>query len=152
MDAKSPRPLVLAGRITGQKGGTRHLELMDGLTIDLADGDVETIEETTDPVTLQAKVTVTLTGHRPITATFEPHLYRVLAQSPTLPFVFSGASRPEADDFVLGLAYVSARQSGGGGGTPDHDTRMMCTTWMGTTKEDGIKGDSPGEPDEIHLP
>jgi hypothetical protein len=145
------RQLVLAGRLKKRGNGVCQLELVDGLTVDLLEEDCEHIEEQTDPVTLRATVRVRLKGSKPITATLQPHLYRVLAEARTMPFVFSGAAAIPPTDSVLGIAYLSSAPGGGGGAT-HHNTRMLCTNWMGTTQEDGTKGDSANEPDEIHLP
>jgi hypothetical protein len=140
------RRMVLAGRIKKREKNAVQIELVDGLTVDVMNDDYTIIEETTDPVTLRPTITLELKGQKPITATFQPHLYRVLASAPTKPFVFGGGSRGG----VVAMGVMAAVNTGGGS-TPDHDTRMMSRTWIGTTQEDGTKGDLPSEPDEIVL-
>ena len=146
------KPIVLAGRVKKRAQGVFQLELVDGVTVDLRENDCDSVEEATDPITLRPTVTVRLKGDKPITATVQPHFFRVLSAAGQVPFVFTGAKALPAGDFVLGLAYVSARAPGGGGGTPDHQTTVYCTNWLGITQEDGKKGDSAGESDEIYLP
>jgi hypothetical protein len=151
--ADAPKPIVFAGRVKKRAQGVFQLELVDGLTVDVREEDCDSVDEATDPITLRPTVTVRLKGDKPITATVQPHFFRVLSASGQVPFVFTGAKSLPAGDFVLGLAYVSTRApGGGGGGTPHHQTTMYCTNWLGMTQEDGTKGDSAGEPDEIYLP
>lgn len=147
-EGDSSSRIVLSGRVKKRQEDVIQIELVDGMTIDVPTDDCTVVEETTDPVTVRPTVTVELHGKKPITATFQPHLFRVLAAARTVPFVFSGI-RDAAGDSVLAIAYLG-RAAGGGGGT-DHDTRMMSRTWIGTTQEDGTKSDGPLEPDEIIL-
>jgi hypothetical protein len=142
--------IVFKGRLKKREKGVCQIELLDGLVVDLLEEDCEKIEESTDPVTLRAVVTVHLKGDKPITATVQPHLYRVLSNAQNVPFVFRGVANASPQDYVLGYAYV--RAGGGGGSGSTHNTKMMCTNWMGTTQEDGNKPDDAGEPDEIFLP
>lgn len=150
-DGREPtNRIVLKGRVKKREKHAVEIELVNGLIVDIETDDYTVIEETTDPVTVRPTITVELHGKRPITVTFQPHLYRVLAGARTVPFVFSGVSGDLAGGSILGLAYIG-RAAGGGGGT-DHGTRVMCTTWWGTRQEDGTKADSPGEPDEEDIP
>jgi hypothetical protein len=146
------KQLALAGRLLQRERGRIRLELIDGLTLDIAEDDCVRVQEKTDPTTLRPLVMVELRGEQPISAAFQPHLYRVLADAAAVPFVFGGSAGVSPEDFALAVAQARAAPIGGGGGTPHHTTAMMCTTWMGTTQKDGSKGDSAGEPDEIFLP
>lgn len=144
-------PIVFTGRLRRREKGICQLELVDGLVVDLDEADCASIKESTDPVTKRAVVTIQVKGDKPISATVQPHLYRVLSRAPSVPLVFRGVKNAAPEDFVLGYAYVKAGGGGGGGGGT-HSTKMLCTNWMGTTQEDGTKPDDPGEPDEIYLP
>lgn len=145
----APRRMVLAGRLKKREQGVVQIDLADGLTVDVSEDDCELVQETTDAVTMRSIVAITLKGDKPITATFQPHLYRVLAQARATPFSFGRVAEMPAAQFDWPAIIATAP---GGGGGPHHTTAMMSTTWMGTTQQDGTKGDSAGEPDEIFLP
>jgi hypothetical protein len=145
-------PIVLAGRIKREDAEHFQLELVDGLTVDLRRDDCATVTEVVDPITMRPTVRVELHGDKPLTTTVQPHVLRALSSAGQVPFVFTGTKGLPDGGFVLGLAYVSADRPGGGGGLPDHDTTVHCTSWLGTTQQDGTKGDSSSEPGDIYLP
>lgn len=144
-------PTVLRGRLQRRANGIIQIELTDGLTVDLSEDDCDGITETTDPASQRAMVAVQLKGAKPITAVFQPHFYRVLANSSSLPFVFRDTAGLHPREFMSALVAAQPVGVGGGGGSYDHDTAMMSTTWYGTER-DGTKPDSAGEPGTIYLP
>lgn len=110
--------------------------------------DAVSIEEKTDPVTLRP-IVMFLKGEKPISATFQPHLFRVIAEAEALPFAFGWARGVPADQFYVSGIYAQVQQPDD---TPQtHITRMLTKTWWGGTKEDGTKLDDPLEPDEIVI-
>jgi hypothetical protein len=150
--APTQQPIVFAGRVKKREKGVFQLELVDGLTVDIDEEDCESVKEASDPISLRPTVTVQLKGNKAITARVQPHFFRVLSAAGQVPFVFTGAKALPAGDFILGLTYVSAARPTGGGGTPDHETTVHCTNWLGITQEDGKKGDDKNESGDIYLP
>jgi hypothetical protein len=139
--------MILAGRLIKREKGVVQIELTDGVVIDVMEADCRSVAEATDPVTLRAVVTLELTGQKPITATLQPHFYRVLSSSRALPFVFhhAGGMSPPS----LAKALLQEQGNGGDGGV-DHMTTMLTNTWFGL-EQDGIKPDTAGEPGEETL-
>jgi hypothetical protein len=138
--------IILAGRLNRREKGVVSIELTDGVTIDVMEADCKSINEVTDPVSLRAVVTIELKGDNPITATFQPHFYRVLSSSRALPFVFhtAGGMTPKS------LATALLSNDGNGNGGYDHDTTLLTNTWFGTER-DGTKPDDASEPGEEVL-
>jgi hypothetical protein len=143
-----PNRMLLAGRLLKRANGMVQIDLTDGLVIDVSEDDCKLIEETTDPVSKRAIVALELNGDKPITATFQPHFYRVLATSKAIPYVFRGTHGIEPRQ--LSHALARAISVGGGGGGADHTTNMMTSTWFGT-ENDGQKPDDASEPGDIYL-
>lgn len=95
------RTLRLAGKLIGRQGGVIQIDLVDGMTVSVMEDDCKVAQETTDPVTKRAMVMLEITGNKPISATFQPHLFQVLAHSGAVPFAFAGAAEQAPDQFDM---------------------------------------------------
>ncbi len=130
------RRMVLTGRLAKRENGVCQIELVEGLTVDIPEEDCSHIEEKTDPTTLRSVVMVELREDKPITATFQPHLYRVLSQAGSMPFAFGGQAQVPPEAFAV--PSIMARPVGGGlgggfGGFQDSigETQSRSQYWTG---------------------